>query len=298
MELEKRRSSLEEKIAKGITVVTVLTGAGLAIQHHVKYQEPLSPSGIVRDIRSIPLTLIEDYNFLLRKVHPKPAPIVPEAFDKKADAIVIKAGVNAVPISEDEFVSLSKDAIKPLETGKFPEASIISPIKLSEGQSVDVETYWVDGAWNPIDQKSDRLAYGKTFKIAKKGTEIIPSKTGRISISTRSINGQQYLDSLSSSFKGPDDIRYNVAFTWDKDVRQLRPTEIIEQALKDGKNSIDLSATTTIAITDRDDVELNVSMFAYSPEYPKGLPVPFTLIEKIVDGRSVAVFVPQETPKK
>lgn len=302
---KKEGPPLGKKIKKGLAIArntglaTVAAGTvGLATQHHVEYQEPLSPQGIVRDIGSIPFMAIEDYNRVIEKIHPKSAPIVPETFNSKnPDKQYVQAGKNATPISESEFISLTKDSIKPLETGKFPDVSIVLPVKLSDGQIVEVQTRWVNGAWNPVDKKPDRLAYGKIIKIAKKGTEIIIPENGKVSASTRNVYGKEYLDSLVEIFQGPDGTIYNLVFTWDQDIRQLKPTEIINKALQDGKNNIDLPTTTSIATTTSDNVELEVSMFAYPVGYPKdklGIPTNFSLIEKEVDGKSVAVFIPQQ----
>lgn len=280
-----------------------MAGAGApAIKHHLDFEVPNTPAGIIGDIKSIPFEL--EYTIARwqqdKTVSEKLNKPVLSTFDNKADGQIIQAGINAVPISEEELPSLLKDTIKPVEKGKFPEPTIFLPMKLKDGEKVDIRTYWVKNAYNPINPESkDPIAYGKIFTIAKKGTEIIvPVEGAKVSLGTTVVQDKRYVSSYGISFYGPDGTKYSLALMTPEDMRLLKPTDLINNVIAAGNRILDLPTGTPIATTSADNVEMRAVLFAYPPDTKdkESISCNFNLITKEENGRATIAFLPQSSP--
>lgn len=296
----KKHLSIKAKVASTVGALLALGSIGLGIKHHVEYDVPDTAAGIVEDITTLP----QEWELSIRQgvdaisnIGRKEMPVSP-TFDNKADKQSIQTGINAFPVSQEELQALIKDTIKPLEKDKFPDVAILLPIKLKDNQRVDMSTNWVNQAWNHISQKPDRLAYGKKIIVAQKGTEIIvPVENAQLSISETTVRGREgkYVDSFVIIFNGPDGTRYNLVFASPQDIRQLQPTETIRNVLANGINNLPLPIGAPIAITDSNNVEMQVSLFAYPTGYPEnklGIPSNYSFIEKEQNGKLFVVFKP------
>jgi len=225
--------------------------------------------------------------------------IVSPTYDNNADKQGVQAGINATPVSEQELPALLKDAIKPVEPNKFPKPKILLPFKLTDGETLDIETYFTK-SYNDINPEltGEPLASGKNFMISKKGTEIIvPVEGASVSVGTDIMQNKSYVTSYVIIFDGPDGTKYNLVITTPEDVRQISPSDLIKNAVADNNGAIaDATVGTTIATTSSDNVKVNIRLFAYTANHKDGLPCNFDLVEKNENGKNTLSFVLQNTP--
>lgn len=287
----------------GVLLALAGLGAAAATKYHLDFDTPNTPAGIIEDIKGIPTEwgyTIEQWK-QNKSVSEKLNKPVSPYFDNAVDTQIVQAGINTTPISKEELPLILKDSIKPVEQGKFPKPTILLPLKLTDGEKVDIETYWTR-SFNPINPESkDPIASGKIFTIAKKGTEIVvPVDGSRVFIGTAIVNDKSYIGSgYGIFFNGPDGTEYQLGITTPEDIRLLQPTDSIRNAILNNENNLNLSVGTTIASTSTDNVKMEISLSAYPPGYPKnrvGIPCNYNLIEKVENGKTVIAFIPQSTP--
>lgn len=223
-------------------------------------------------------------------------PILP-TYDNKADKQTVQAGINAIPVTKEELPALLKDSIKPVEKGKFPDVTILLPLKLGDGERANISTDWVKYAFNPVHPESkEPVAYGKKITIAQKGTEIIvPVENAVVVFGARTIGSKDYVEAFGVTFYGPDGTKYSLALMHSQDLRKLQPTDLIKNALAEGKDRLPLPIGTSIAVTADDNVELEASLFAYPAGYSKSVPCDFSLVEKEENGKRFLAFIPQKS---
>jgi len=298
-----RRKHMNKKalVARVAGALFVAANAGMGVKHHYDFGVPNTPAGIVSDIKYIPYEWL--YTFEQLKINNAISdelnrPISPEFDNRIDDAQLVQAGINTTAISEEEISSLLKDTIGPVIKGEFPKPTILLPFKLTDGEKIDIKTYWTN-SFNSLHPGSNApIASGKIFTIGQKGTEIIiPVEGAKVYIGTSIVNNKRYLSGYGIFFNGPDGTEYDLGLTTE-DIRLLQPTDLIEKAISDGKNNFDLSVNTSIATTSANNVIVQLTLYAYPPGYPKdkvGLPCNYNLVEKDVNGKTVLAFVPQPT---
>lgn len=275
---------LRKRIAPAAIALTLLTGGGAAAYGTL----PAFHEGVNNTLNKIGLNLGE-------------TPVSP-IYDSNVDFQPIQAGINAISISEVGLPPLFENSIKPLEKDKLPDVTILLPVKLSRGQRIDVATNWVDGAWNPIKQKPDRMAYGRKISIGKSGTQIVvPVEKAQVfKIEPRVIEGKTYFAGAILRFYGPDGTKFDLGISSPEDIRQIIPIDILENApTTDSKGNpigdgIVISGGTPIIRTDRDNAEVTFTLFAYSSLYPnRRVPTLFNLLQTNNGNSATVIYLSQ-----
>ena len=297
-------------VAELAGILFFVANAGMGVKYHVDFETPNTPAGIMQDIKGIPTewqyTIVKWQNDKANaEIFNKPVSLI---YDNQVDDQLIQAGVNAASVSRKELPSLLQNSVPPVIKGQFPNPTILLPLRLTDGEKVDIETYWVKGAYNPINPESkDPIAYGKNIRIANKNTEIIvPVENATVLIATTDVNGKAYINELDIKFKGSDDTIYNLAIRSPEDVRGLQFNVIITNALTSGKKSVDVPLNTTIATTSSDNLELTIRMFTgepvldtnifgANPSSANSLYCNYNLLTKTENGKTVLAFLPQDS---
>jgi hypothetical protein len=300
----KPRKNIVTKISLSIIIGAVIfANAWMAVQYHFDFATSNSLSGVLVDVKGIPSQrTYQIAHWQQNRIYSKELnqPVLPNYNNSDDNAQIIQAGENTAPISEEELPSLLGGTILPIVKGEFPKPTILLPFKLTNGEKVEVETYWTD-SYNPInpDLSGEPLASGKNFIISKKGTEIIvPVEGASISTGTDIIQNKSYVTDIVIIFNGPDGTKYNLVITTPEDARQLSPSDLIKNAVASNNGTIaDIAAGTIIATTSDDSVKVNMWLFVYPPpDYQTSLTCGFDLVEKNENGENVMAFVPQNTP--
>lgn len=298
---ERKPLSKKELYIRLIGALAIIAGTmGMGVKHHFDFDVPTTPAGIWQDIKGIPL----EYPYTIAKWQQNKTvdkefekPVLSTFNNNEVDRQLIQAGVNAIPVSQEELPSLLENSIKPLGEGKFPDVTILLPVMLGVDQKIAVRRDWVDQAWNPITQKPG-LEFGKIITIAQRGTKIIvPVEKAEVSIGTTNVQGKDYVSNFSISFKGPDNTLYGLLFYSPEDIRGLQPTDIIKKALADGKKKISLPIGTPFATTDIDNLVVSASLHTHLAVPLQGgtsdLRSKYSFATREDGGRQVIVFLPK-----
>lgn len=298
-EPEKQKKGIGKKIKAGLVVLAglaVLEGAG-AVATQLINNQPMSVETIKTDLAwpwNLGKSAIADISDLFRKK--EAVVVVSPTPDNKTARQTVQAGVNLNPTSIKEAPSLIE--IKPVEKGKFPDVTILLPLKLKAGEKVGIRTNWIRNAFNPVNPESkEDVAYGKIITIAQKGTEIIvPVANAEVGIGTKTVGTETNMSSLSVIFYGPDGTKYSLAIMLNgQDIRRLQPTDLIKKTLSEGKNRLPLPLGTSIATTAVDNLEVEFSLFTYPVGYSESVPCDFSLAEKEENGKRFIAFIPQKS---
>ena len=130
-------------------------------------------------------------------------------FDNKANNQNVLLGTNTESVTANELPSLLENTTKPLEKGSFADETILFPIKVSEGEKIGVQTYFGQGVWNPIAEKSDLLPVGRILTIPKSGTEIIVPQEGvEMFQMFEIVDGESYFRGIALQYFGQDGTRF------------------------------------------------------------------------------------------
>ena len=299
----KPKRKIVKKVIIGILIAAVvLTNAWMAVQYHSDFATPNTLSGILEDIKGIPSEWMYKIEYWQQdRAYSKELnqPVSPN-FDNSNDSVqIVQAGINTATISEEELPALLVDTIPPVVKNEFPKPTILLPFKLTDGEIIDVVTYW-NRAFNPIDSHSNApTAAGKIFTISKKGTQIIvPVEGAKVHIGYIMVNNTKYPAGYSIDFNGPDGTEYFLGITTE-DTRLLQPTAIMKNAFINDEANVSLSVGSPIAFTSTNNVKIRVTLQAYPPGYSKttvGLYCNYNLVEKDENGKMVVAFLPQSTP--
>jgi len=217
-----------------LIVLALLVSANvwMGIKAHYYLGTSNTPAGIVQDIKFIPT----EWMYTLQTWQPNQQlykPISP-TFDNNINTQVIKAGVNAVPATEEAMNSAGNIISSPTQQGYF-QTELIFPALLQTGDRVKI-------AWKPttiyantpeaatlkswyditIERNGVQLASGildkdvKTMEVFKDPVYVV----GNVS----------YFDGITIRVTRNDGSQYEVGFTEPEDVRKLKPLPILDDA--------------------------------------------------------------------
>jgi hypothetical protein len=258
----KKSKTAQKIIGYGLGGLMALEGIGATVTE-LTNDKPFSIT------QTLPEDLLHPYRLGLKNVE-----LVSTKFDNNLDKQTIRAGINATPISREELSALLTDTVKPVETGQFPNISIIMPVELSNDQAVEESTLYYSQTFNPVTERVEAsLPTGKRFLIPNKGTKIIvPVDGAEIFLRTSyEVKGQSYFDGIMIQFDGPDGTRYSISICSPDDVRQLLPMDIIKEAKeqKAGVKGIPVPAGTPVLITNMDNTNIQINLSFSSPQYSR-----------------------------
>ena len=300
----KPKKNIVKKIILGIIIGAVIfANAWMAVQYHFDFATSNSLSGVLADVKGIPSQWMYQIAYWQQdRAYSKELnqPVSPNYNNSDDSTQIIQAGVNTASISEEELPSLLGDTIPLAVKDEFPKPTILLPFKLTDGEKVEVETYWT-AAYNPItpELSGEPLASGKIFTISKKGTEIIvPTEESKITFGTTTVNNKAYLNGYGIYFNGSDGTEYCLDIQTE-DMRSLQPTDLIEKAILNNENNLNLPVSTSLATTSADNVKVKIALYAYPPGYPKdkvGLHCNYNLITQEANDKTVVAFMPQNVP--
>lgn len=186
---DRHKTKVKEGEEKGLSKGAKLALAGLAalgtvettgaiIQEQINH-EPLSATTIPADLMwpwNLGKSAVEDISRVFRKEIS-----VPPTIDNSANKIVVKTGVNAIPVNTGEIVSLNQgiETVKSIvkNEGDFPivpEIKALLPAQLINQGSVEITTVYGASYRNPTtgEPMPQFLAYKDIFLVNAKGTEI------------------------------------------------------------------------------------------------------------------------------
>lgn len=164
--------------------------------------------------------------------------VVPPTYDNKASIQKIKAGVNAVAVTNEQLQEIFTDSIKPLPVGdRLPNnVSILFPVAPAEGQTIEISKHNVlNGSpqANPPGTKLEVIGIDTLITVDKGTQVIVPVERAELFQGTYMVNGTPFFNGVILVFTGPDGVIYNLGLAVggnNGDIRQLQPTEAIRNA--------------------------------------------------------------------
>lgn len=216
-------------------------------------------------------------------------PDIPPTFDNKADKQMVSLGVNTESVAIDDLPAILNNGAKPLEKGKFADESILFPVKININEPIGVETSYVYGVWNPLENKIDTLPVGKQITIPKAGTEIIvPIKDAEIF--KFEVEGKDFTVGIALQYFGVDGTRYvlRIPFKYIGQIElmdsiinapAINPRDLIDyKPIAQKGKGLSLPPGTPILKTAVDNAVVEFSLSIYSENYEHGTSYTFSFL--------------------